>query len=146
MHPVTQLACLDQIERLWRAAAPGRRPAALWIARHQPLSGNTDLPDTPVDAAWYLDDIQGPQPRQVLDYARFVTVQSGTHWASYGVTPRVGFCSGRNGIGLAAFAAYRDSDLLYLGYLWDGRDGLGASYRLDPTSGRLVQVRELWIS
>jgi hypothetical protein len=143
-------ACLAEIRQIWLNSPEESRPELVWIALHGPIPRDTSDPETPVLRAWLLDRT-GLNEKQAIEYVRFIAIHSGKGWASGASGPPSGgiFNSGQgrvHTIGLAAFAAVEESDLIYLHHIFGGTSGRGALYGLSKTSGRLECAQNLWLS
>lgn len=145
-----QRACLDEIHKLWLEAEENMRPYLVWIAEHSPVSKDCEHPDTPVCHAWLMDR-DGLVKRSASDYVRFMTVQSGVYWNSLGfpVLSSAIFNdrpSCTYSIGLASFASVRESELIYLEFIWGGKFGRGAHYKFDEERQIVLCVENAWVS
>lgn len=145
-----QQVCLDEIHQLWLEAEENMRPYSVWIAEHSPVSKNCEHPDTPVCHAWFMDR-DGIVKRSASDYSRFMTVQSGVHWNSlrFPVLPSAVFndrSSCIHSIGLASFAPVRESELIYLEFIWGGKFGRGAHYKFDEKRQIVLCEKNVWVS
>lgn len=146
MSPILAQACLAEIRQIWL----GAREDSVWIAAHAPVGPETIDPDTSVINAWIMD-IYGIERRSADDFVRFMTVQSGRHWSTgMSALAHTGVFNDRPGrmhtIGLAAFAAIQDTELIYLHYIWGGTTARGSKYPFDRKNATLECVQDIWIS
>lgn len=128
MDETQRQACLGELLANWKALGEEFRPPSVWIAEHGPVSLANASDDSsyasPVVTAWRLND-HGLARRDPQEYVRFMTVQTGVHWA-WGTPPRGIFHNtGRHPIALAGFAPIAATDLIALHYIWGGLFGRG---------------------
>jgi hypothetical protein len=122
----------------------------VWISQHEPILANATQADTPVARAWLLD-ANGMHARPAIDFVRFLTVHSGMHWSSATPPPSsAGVFYDRPGrihtIGLAAFAHFESTSMIYLSHIWGGTYGCGAKYRYRAELGTLECIANIWRS
>ncbi|NHZ43135.1 hypothetical protein [Massilia aquatica] len=147
MNDSQRQACIGELLQTWKRAGDASRPPSVWIAEH----GAVALPyseynyPSPVLNAWLLDD-HGVTRRDPQEYVRFMTVQSGRHWAWGAPPPGIFSNTGRRPIGLAGFAPVAGTDLITLHVMWGGLWGQGSHYRYDAQAGALAWVADLWLS
>lgn len=150
MEQHQQQACLNELQQLWLTAHENLRPFTVWIAEHSSISSAENALDTPVKNAWLLSS-KGIEQRPAIDFVRFITVQSGTHWVS-GISnsPKSAVFNDRpfhiHSIGLAAFAPIKNSETIYLEYAWGGANGRGAIYTFNPQTERIDCIKNVLIS
>ncbi|MFL6658690.1 MAG: hypothetical protein ACJ8GW_11495 [Massilia sp.] len=150
MDSLAQKKCLHEIERLWRLEPSDKRPEMVWIGEHEAVAPDSDTAHSDVRHAWLMDDY-GVHRREAHDFVRFLAIHGDKPWATGMTKPRsTGVFHTRNGdghiIGMASFAPIMGSELVYLEYIWGGRNGRGSRVRVVPQKQGLEYVENVWIS
>ena len=143
-------ACLTEIHQAWASLTPQMRPESVWISQHEPIQADATDTRTSVVRAWLLD-ANGVDPRSAMDFVRFVAVHSGKNCSSaIHPPPASGVFNNRPGsihtIGLASFANFQDTPMIYLGYIWGGTFGRGSKYKYWPETETLDCIQNIWLS
>lgn len=151
MNPSGIQQFLSLIMEEWKALPEVSRPWGVWITLHAPLAADTDyilqrrMP--PVHGAWFFEDgMTLPAERDIWAFARFWVIHCERPWdKTYFASPASRFSSGRDSLGMAAFAPYANSQDWCLETAWGGFEAWGRRLRL-TTEGFIEPVRVLWKS
>ena len=131
---------VDFVCRHWRGLPEDGRPKGVWIALHAALedgASEVDPTDSPVSAAWFLDE-RGLHPRTVSDFLGFDAVVNGQPWSAAPLGPSHPPPGRFFGIGVSRVAPYREGRDFYADVLYGPRYGAGWRLRGD------VPSKDLW--
>ena len=143
--------CLIYVTDRWRslkAIELGGEPAiqppwGVWIRQYDDLApGAASIGQEQIQAAWFLS-ASGMEPRDPLEYARFILANSyppPKDRRENSVFGRV------HKIAMAAFAGYSDTSMnMYVEYIWGTRWGEGVRLTFGDDGNVSTQER-LWLS